>query len=111
MQQGLRRILQAIGSEPRFGEHMAFDIGGNGLRLAVWCLGLVAIVQVIRPETLQRHVRPPGVVPVFELGTQGREVVESLDNRHGSEPVSSCKTVRPHLTGAIYTIRPFLLAN
>jgi hypothetical protein len=28
--QGLRDGLQALGREPCFSEHMAFDIGGNG---------------------------------------------------------------------------------
>ena len=37
---GLRGVLEAIGGEPCLGEHVAFDIAGDGLRLSFWRLGL-----------------------------------------------------------------------
>ena len=86
-QDGLRGVLEAIGCEPCFREYVTLDIAGNGLCVSLWLVGLAAVVEVVRPETLQLHMRPPGVVPVFEFGTQGREVVESLDNRHASQPL------------------------
>jgi hypothetical protein len=86
-QQKLRRVLQAIGGEPCLGENLTFDIAGDGFRVSFWRLGRAAAIQVIWPETLQRHRRPPGVVPALELGAQERQVVEALDKRHASQPL------------------------
>ena len=83
---GSRRGLQAIGGNPRFGEDMTFDIGGQGFRIARWCLGLAAVIQVIRSQALQRHVRSPGVVPVFEFDAQGHQMIRPLDERDAFEP-------------------------
>ena len=85
--QGLRRVFQAISREPCFSEDVAFDIDGDGLRVSFWRLGRVAVIQVIRPEADQSHMRPPRVVPTFKFGTQGREMVKPLDERHASEPL------------------------
>ena len=79
-------FFQAIGGDPCFDEHVAFDMGGNGLRIARWCLGLTFVVEVIRPEALQRHMRSPGVVPALEFCAEGDEVVKPLDERHASQP-------------------------
>jgi hypothetical protein len=60
---------------------MPFDIAGNGFRVAVWFLGLAVIVEAIRVETLDSHMWPPDVVPVFEFDTQESQVVKALDDR------------------------------
>ena len=60
---GLRSGLETIGGEPCFAEHIAFDIGGNGLPFAVWRLGLASVIEVVGPQTLESHMRAPGVVP------------------------------------------------
>jgi hypothetical protein len=52
-ERGLRSSLETIGGELRFGEHMAFDIGEDGLRLAFRHLGRAAVRQVISPQTFK----------------------------------------------------------
>ena len=69
-QRKLRRVLHAIGGEPCVGENMTFDMAGDGFRISFGRLGLAAVGQVIWPETLQSHMRPPSVVPAFEFGAQ-----------------------------------------
>jgi len=75
----LRGVLEAIGGEPCFSEDVTFDIVGNSLGVAFWPLGLAIVVEVIRPETLDSHMRSPRVVPAFEVGAQERQVVKTLD--------------------------------
>jgi len=86
-QDGLSGVLEAIGREPCFAEDTTFDIAGHGFRVSFRLLGLAVVVEVIRPETLQSHVRPPSVVPTFEFGAQERQVVKTFDERHASEPL------------------------
>jgi hypothetical protein len=50
----------------------------NGLRLSSGRLGLAAVIQVIRPESLQSDMRPPGVVPAFEFGAQEHQVITTV---------------------------------
>jgi len=84
---GLRRVLQAVGREPCLGKDMTLDIVGHGLRVSFRLLGLAVVIQVIRPEALKCHVWAPGVVPAFEFGAQKRQMVKSLDKRHASQPL------------------------
>jgi hypothetical protein len=49
-------------------------------------LGLVIVVEVIRSQAPESHVRAPHTVPILELGTQGREVVKAFDERDAAEP-------------------------
>ena len=65
---------------------MTFDIGGDGLRFAVWRLGLAFVIEVVGPQTLESHMRAPGVVPVLEFAAQRRQVVKALDEGDASEP-------------------------
>lgn len=83
---GLRRALQAIGSSACLGEHMAFDIVRDALRIVRWRLAFAVVVKVIGPKALQCHMRPPSVVPVVELAAQHRQVIEPLDQRDVFEP-------------------------
>jgi len=87
MQEKLRGVLEAIGCEPRFLEHMTFDIAGHGFRNARRPLGPAVIVEVIRPEALQRHMWAPDAVTACELGAQERQVVKTLDERNALEPL------------------------
>ena len=80
-QQKLRRVLEAVSCNSRFLEYVTFDIAGHGLCISAWLFRLTAVVEVIRPETCESHVRPPSVVPAFEFRTQGCEMVESVDQR------------------------------
>jgi hypothetical protein len=86
-QELLRGGLETIGGEPCFDEQMAFDMGGDGLRVSLGLFGPASVVDVIRPQTLQHHVGPPGVVPAFELAAQKRQVVKALDDRHAAQPL------------------------
>ena len=83
----LRCVLQAVGGDSCLGERAALDIAGNSFRIPLWRLRFVAVIQVIRSETSESHVRAPGVVPAFEFGAQGREVVKPLDDRYTAEPL------------------------
>ena len=87
-QEELRGRLEAIGGETCFLEYGTFDIGWHGFRISSWLLGLSVVVEVIRPEILQRHVWPPSVVPVLEFGAQKRQVVKPLDERNALEPLA-----------------------
>ena len=49
-QEELRRVLEAVGPEPRFGEDMTFDIAGHGSRISFRHLGPAAVIQIIRPK-------------------------------------------------------------
>ena len=86
-QQRLRGVLEAVSGESCFGEHVAFDIAGHGLHISVWHLWLAVLIQVVSPETLQGHVRSPGVLRAFEGGAQEHEVVKSFDDRYALEPL------------------------
>jgi hypothetical protein len=66
---------------------VALDVARNGLRVSFGLLGLTIVVGVIPSQTLQSHMRPPGIVRVFEFHTQGCEVIESLCDRHVSQPL------------------------
>ena len=86
MRDRLRRVLEAVGGEPCLRKQMAFDIAGHRFRFSVWRLGPATVIQVVRPESLQRHMRAPSVVPTFEFGAHKRRMVKSLDERDASEP-------------------------
>lgn len=77
--------LQAIGSDPCLGEHVTLDVVRNGLRVSLRFLGLTVAVEVIRSKPLQRHMRPPAVVPALEFGARGREVIKPFDDRYATE--------------------------
>jgi hypothetical protein len=81
--QKLRRGLQAISGEPRLGEHVTLDVPWHRLRISSGRVRFAA-VQVIGPETLQSHVRPPSVVPAFEFRAQGGEMVKALEEGHAA---------------------------
>ena len=85
-EQGLCGVLETVGGDSCLGENAALDIAGNSFRIWLWRLGFAVVVQVIWPETLQRHVRSPDVVPAFEFGAQGHQMIEALDDRHASQP-------------------------
>ena len=83
----LRRALEAIPGNPCFLEYVAFDVCGNGFRISARLLGLAAVIRIIGPQTIQRHMRAPAVVPGFEFRAQKRQVVEALDERNTLEPL------------------------
>ena len=72
-------MFQAIAGEPCFGEDVTFDTAWDGLGISLWRLRFAAVIQVIWPETLQSHMRPPSVAPAFEFSAHERQVVKSLD--------------------------------
>jgi hypothetical protein len=86
-QDSLRGVLEAVGGEPRFGEDMTLDIAGHGFRIPFWHVGLAVVMPVVRPETVQRHMWPPSVVPARKFGGQERQVIKSLDERDMFEPL------------------------
>jgi hypothetical protein len=47
---------------------VTFDIVGYCFSIPAWFLRLAVVIQVIRPKALQRHMRPPDVVPGLEFG-------------------------------------------
>ena len=58
---------EAGSGEPCLGEDVSLDAVRHGLCIPSWLLGLAVVIDVIRPKTIERHVRPPSVVPGFEL--------------------------------------------
>jgi len=64
-----------------------FDIAGDGFRISFRLLGLAVIVEVIGPEALQHHMWSSSVVPAFELSTEERQVVRTLDDRNALKPL------------------------
>jgi len=80
----LRCGFQAIGSESCVPEDVTFDVTGHGFGVAFWLVEFVTVIEVIRAQAIKSHVWPPDVVPAFELGTEARHMVKSLDQRHAS---------------------------
>jgi hypothetical protein len=78
-QQKLRRVLEAVGCEPCFGENVTFDVGGHGFGIAFRFVGFSAAIQIVRPKAFQSHVWPPGIVPAFEFRAQERQRVKPFD--------------------------------
>jgi hypothetical protein len=66
---------------------MTFDIAWYSLRIAFWLLGLAVVIHVIRPGTLQSHMRPPGVVPAFKFRAEERQVVKTPDEGNALQPL------------------------
>jgi hypothetical protein len=66
---------------------MTLDIAGHGFRIPFWHVGLAVVMPVVRPETVQRHMWPPSVVPARKFGGQERQVIKSLDERDMFEPL------------------------
>ena len=83
----LRRVLQAARGESRVVENATFDLAGYRFRFSVWRLGRATVVEVVRPEAIECHVRSRCVVQAFELSAQGGKVVKSLDDRHALQPL------------------------
>ena len=78
----LRGLLQPIAGEPLLREDLSFDVERDDLRGRLGLLNRTAGVDVTGPLAIERHVRPPVVVPIPKSGAGPVEVVEALDERH-----------------------------
>ena len=70
----LRGLPQPIAGEPLLGEDLHFDIEGDDLGGPVGPINRAAAVDIARPLAIERHVRPPVVVPVGEVVAQPLQV-------------------------------------
>lgn len=84
---GLRGGLEAVGRGACFDKDVTFDTVGHGFRLSFGRLGLAVVIEVIRSQTVESHMRPPSVIPAFEFGTEEGQVVKPLDKRNAPEPL------------------------
>jgi len=96
-EQRLCSVLEAISGDPCFDEHMTFDIAGHGFRIGPWRLGLAAVVEVVRPQTLTSHVWSPCVVPACEFRAQDVPVKGGRDRLVGAKSARNAAWGRRHV--------------
>ena len=83
----LRCTLETISCNPSFLEYATLDITRYCFRIAIRLLGLSAVINVIWPQTIQRHMGAPPVVPGLKSAAEEYQMIEALDERNAIEPL------------------------
>jgi len=82
----LRCTLETISCNPGFLEYATLDITRHCFRIAIRLLGLSAVINVIWPQTIQRHMGAPAVVPGLKFAAEEYQMIEVLDDRYMRQP-------------------------
>ena len=82
----LRNGLQAIPSDPCFPEKMLIDVTRHCLWITFRFLWFFVVVNIVRSNTIQYHMRTPAVIPTFKFFTQHGQVIEPFNDRDSLEP-------------------------
>jgi len=82
----LRNFCKSVASDPSLVEVALFNVAGNCFVISFGLAWHVVVIDIIWRKAIQRHMRPPSVVPVFEFVTQFSQMVNSLDDGNPFEP-------------------------
>ena len=73
----LRHVPESISCDSCFSEQMLFNIVRNCFRVTIRLLGFLVVINIIGPNTIQGHMWAPGVIPILELFTQRKQMIEA----------------------------------
>ena len=80
-------IFQPVACDAGTAEILPLYIAGDRFSITLWFVRLIVVIHIVRPKPIDRHVRPPAIVPALEFAAQVGQMIDASDQCNTPEPL------------------------